>query len=335
MGFLFYTMPNILTQEQFLEIVYTKSRYSKEELKITGEYKGVRKRILGEVKYGEVLLRINHLLSGHEITIRLATNKTEYFKNWLNDVNKHYRNGEFWLKGEYIGSHKNILVEDNYGLLNPFVSNLLRGHAPNISSAVNPTEYLINQFIEKWGDKFGYDKVVYNGMLANVQIYCKKHKIYFPQTPINHLNSSICCPYCANEARIKYHREKPNGWGWKPWKKKAKKSKYFDSFKVYIIRIWNENEEFFKIGRTFRTLKKRFGNCKGDMPYQYEILWIEEDKKNAKRIFKLECELHRLHKQHKYTPNIKFDGLSECFSFIDEKIVKEKFGGLEKIVLSL
>ena len=49
--------------------------------------------------------------------------------------------------------------------------------------------------------------------------------------------------------------------GYSDWTNAAINSKSFESFKVYIIRCYNDNEEFIKIGRTFSKLKKRF--CSG------------------------------------------------------------------------
>ena len=47
------------------------------------------------------------------------------------------------------------------------------------------------------------------------------------------------------------------------------KSKKFEDFKVYIIKCWNEEEEFYKIGKTYRKISRRF--LKGNsiaLPYQ-------------------------------------------------------------------
>ena len=66
--------------------------------------------------------------------------------------------------------------------------------------------------------------------------------------------------------------------------KSSKKSKNFDSFKVYVIRCWNEEEEFYKIGRTFRTVKHRFRDKIGK--YNYEVIKVEIGE--AEDIYKLE-----------------------------------------------
>src|SRR5690606_27277387 len=96
------------------------------------------------------------------------------------------------------------------------------------------------------------------------------------------------------------------------WIKASLRSKNFDSFKVYVIKCWNDEEEFQKIGRTFTTVKHRFLNKKINMPYNYEILkeFIFDEGKDA---FDYENELKRTYKNYKYTPKITFKGSGECF----------------------
>src|SRR5690606_7433578 len=101
-----------------------------------------------------------------------------------------------------------------------------------------------------------------------------------------------------------------------------KKSKTFESFKVYIIKCWNEDEVFFKIGRTYRKIEDRFINKK-EMPYKYKVVHIIENE-SSEYIYKLEHRLKREHKNYKYTPNIKFNGMYECFSKIHTVTIKEK-----------
>lgn len=119
------------------------------------------------------------------------------------------------------------------------------------------------------------------------------------------------CSKCANELRSKIFSESPTGWSHLEWSKSAKNSKHFDSFKVYIIRCYNDNEEFYKIGRTFLKLDKRF-NCKTRMPYNYTIENIYES--SSEEICNLELKLKKLNIKSKYIPKLEFHGMYECFS---------------------
>lgn len=171
------------------------------------------------------------------------------------------------------------------------------------------------QFIKKANKlhnfKYDYSKVDYKGDRIKIIIICPVHG-EFLQTPGDH-NKSNGCKKCGNLGTSNYQKENPNGWGLNTWVKKAEKSKNFDSFKVYIIKCWNDNEEFYKIGRTFNTTNFRFKN-KSRIPYNYEI--IQEIIGSAKEIVNLELKLKKEHKIFKYIPKIKFNGMHECYNNI-------------------
>lgn len=62
----------------------------------------------------------------------------------------------------------------------------------------------IDQFIRRskeiHGDTtYGYDRAVYVNNETKVDIYCFKHKQYFPQTPAKHLCDKQGCPDCGTE----------------------------------------------------------------------------------------------------------------------------------------
>lgn len=83
---------------------------------------------------------------------------------------------------------------------------------------------------------------------------------------------------------------------------------------VYIINCFNDNENFFKIGLTQRTIKQRFCRKK-EMPYQYKILF--EFHMNLYDSIYLEQELINLNFDNKYIPKIIFEGYTECFDNIN------------------
>ena len=162
--------------------------------------------------------------------------------------------------------------------------------------------------------KYNYSKTVYGKTSKEkVTITCSTHGD-FDQTPNNHLTGSGC-PICGKEKGIKKNKENPMGWKTSDWVRVANNSKVFDSFKVYIIKCWNEEEEFYKIGKTFSTVKYRF-KCKKEMPYNYKVIKIF--KGEADEMSKLEKQLQKQNKQHKYIPKIKFLGQQECFKQIED-----------------
>lgn len=175
------------------------------------------------------------------------------------------------------------------------------------------TEDFIHEAVKKHGNKYDYSKVEYKNRNKKVEIKCLKHNFMFKQIPYAHLQGQGC-PFCGRERINKSAKENPSGWKFLDWEKSANRSKWFDSFKVYIIRCWDEKESFYKIGRTFLTTKRRFRST-NVMPYDYEIV-KEFVFDNAKECFYKEIELKKINRNNKYRPYKKFNGFYECFTNI-------------------
>lgn len=218
--------------------------------------------------------------------------------------------GTFEILEEYKGIKTKILCKNKYGLCKISPENLLKGSNLTINSSVNKTEYWINMANEKYNNLYDYSLVNYIDWKTPIKIICQKHGI-FQQTPNAHINRGGC-KKCGNENTSKARRENPTGWSLTNWIKAAEKSKQFDSFKVYIIKCYNEYEVFYKIGRTFLSVFNRFKSCQS-MPYKYEIVKVYTSN-NCKDIFKLENDLKNKHKHLKYKPLLKFHGRYECYS---------------------
>lgn len=168
---------------------------------------------------------------------------------------------------------------------------------------------LINKlkFVEKCSsfsinDKIDYTNIDYVNSLTKVILNCNEHGS-FSQTPKLH-SEGQSCPKCADKIR---------GWTYNKWRKQGEKSKNFDSFKCYIVKCYNDNEEFYKIGKTFLTLEKRL-RPSSKMVYSYEILKIFEG--GSREISELEHKLQKENKEFRYKPEIPFGGMYECYSDI-------------------
>lgn len=98
------------------------------------------------------------------------------------------------------------------------------------------------------------------------------------------------------------------------------KAKWSDKFtKLYIVKMFDEFEYFYKIGIGVKGAKKRFAD-KCDIKYDYEII-CEYDFTLYDGI-KIEHILHDYFHIYKYKPNIKFKGYTECFSEINLDKIK-------------
>jgi hypothetical protein len=160
--------------------------------------------------------------------------------------------------------------------------------------------------------KYLYDKVNYISAIDKVDIYCNTHKEYFSQSPNNHL-SGQGCRKCGNDRVKQYNIDNPILFDYTNWISRSKKSKNFDSYKMYIIECWNDDETFFKIGKTYTTVKERY-RSRFYLPYEWKIHSIEVGK--AREICERESYLQRINKGSRYIPKLKFGGSNECFSEI-------------------
>jgi len=76
---------------------------------------------------------------------------------------------------------------------------------------------------------------------------------------------------------------------------------------VYIIKSYNDDECFIKIGITNGTISERYS---GKLPYKYDVL-IQFF---SYEYIKIESELNDLLINEKYLPKINFNGENECFT---------------------
>lgn len=207
------------------------------------------------------------------------------------------------LIGEYKNNKTKIVISDEFGimyLVSP--KNLLRGAYPSFMSAIDKNEWFIKKakFIHK--NRYDYSRSFVCGIKAKTNIICKNHG-EFSQTVADHLNGSDC-PKCANDKR---------GWTYTKWINASLESKKFESYKVYIVKCWDDNEEFYKIGKTFVPMKQRLGiGMTKAFPYYWEpIKLIISD---GKSICKIERNLQSINNKDKYVPAKSFSGDTECFS---------------------
>ena len=163
------------------------------------------------------------------------------------------------------------------------------------------TPVWVEKFKQKHGDTYDYSSFIYNGSNTNSLFTCKEHGV-FKQTPINHLKATFGCQICGAEAS--------NGFG---------KQAYIGvcngrESELYLIKIYNETETFYKIGITVEGVKSRFKNRKRLIGYKFEI--IKTLKKDAEYIWNLEQEIHKKFRNtnYKYIPLNKLQGYTECYS---------------------
>lgn len=186
----------------------------------------------------------------------------------------------------------------------------------NISTTNNTLNLAKNSFIDKaikiHGNKYNYSKVNYVNAKSHVIIVCPDHG-EFKQVPNYHLSGNGCS-ICYSES---------NGFGRGNFIKSCKKG--YGIF--YIIKCWNDNETFYKVGITSRTVAERFRRT-DRFPYNYTI--VLQVKGNPDYIYNMEKRVIRYYKDYRITPTKIFKGNSECFN-LTYKIVEDDFRGNEEL----
>jgi hypothetical protein len=159
-------------------------------------------------------------------------------------------------------------------------------------------------------NKYDYSETIYTGALSKLKIICPEHGL-FHITGSGHLEGRGCIE-CGRISARKHHQA--NSWSWTntSWHNAGINSKNFTGFKVYILKCWNDDETFYKIGKTFVNIKERFKG-KG-MPYNYEIIKIFNNDVDGIVISDLEHTLHKKHNDFRYVPIKSFGGQYECFT---------------------
>ena len=155
------------------------------------------------------------------------------------------------------------------------------------SNQAKTTEQFVKEATKLYKGKYDYSNTVYTRSNKKLTIRCPTHG-EFTVSANRHLQGGGC-QKCSSETRVVNRPNVGPGWTYSRWESTGKTSASFDSFKVYVIRCWDGNEEFIKIGKTYRTVRSRFRPC--HLPYKWEVLKLVEG--DARLISELESSLHK------------------------------------------
>lgn len=217
---------------------------------------------------------------------------------------------------EYVKSNVSVVVTCKiHGDFNIHVGNLInigRGCHSCSVKASDLSRYTTQHFIAKaksiHGDKFDYSLVEYKSSKDKVKIICPKHG-EFEQLPQNHYKYD--CRKCSSEPVVELLKQNENSFSLSGFKSIAKNR----LCTFYIIRCFNNDEQFYKVGITTSSVKQRYYS-KSRMPYAYEIM--KEIIGDAEFIWQLENDTKHQLKQYHYLPIIKFAGSArECFTQVN------------------
>lgn len=256
------------------------------EIEIIGKYRNLVSDILIKDKYGLMKANAASLLK-YKPSILMALNKTTYFMNMLKE--KYYEIYKFIEpESEYLGMNQKMLFNTKYGIVSINPGSLISGHMPNIRSAVNRKKYFKNMLKEIYGNKYKF--IINNTDRKNGTnfLICPIHgKVEFDNETI-FLGTG--CKRCSTTNAPKTL--------------------------LYLIKLYNDNECFYKIGISGYSLK---GNVKRYRQYKTlgydtkELLKINFD--NELELREYELKLKHIIKPYLYTPkNWNYNISTECFS---------------------
>lgn len=118
--------------------------------------------------------------------------------------------------------------------------------------------------------------------------------------------------------------------------KESAKARSLIKPQLYVLRFFNDNEEFLKVGITDNSIGRRYSNegkGNGKLGYKYDILYQYFDEVGKSQSVKIESEINKVFEKHSYVPQKNFPGHKECYQFSElENIISfiETFNDVEK-----
>ncbi len=322
-----YDLTRGVTQKTSIKSAIFKTQYLKEYLRQNNKnFYNYTFRIISEYQNAKLDIDVidslgtlhkikpSSLFKGCNLSIKSAVDRDDFLFRKICSRNKYFKLGEIKYLYSFVKNQSCFIkVSDEFGEYIMDISVAYAGSKPTIEVAVNKTENLVNRLKQNGGD-YDYSNVTYSKMDSKVTICCNKHDC-FQQRPANHVRGEGC-PKCGKDSMVEINSTKPTGWTYTNWIKVGKLSKNFDSFKVYIVKMksLDNEEEFYKIGKTYLTIKERFKHINN-----YKIVSVLKIIENecGRIITEKEFELLRKNKDYKYKPKNNFRGYMECFSKIE------------------
>ncbi len=186
-------------------------------------------------------------------------------EEFTNKANLIHKNKYDYSNSEYINSKTKVKINcPIHGEFKQTPSDHLSGRTCNECSKISraklhthTTEIFVQKANKTHNFKYNYSLTTYIHGRKKIEIICSSCKNHFNQTPNSHL-SGKGCPHCIKR-----------GWSKTDWINICNKKSSIPL--LYIIRCYNETEDFIKIGITSRLIQTRFKTLIS-MPYSYEVI---------------------------------------------------------------
>ena len=178
---------------------------------------------------------------------------------------------------DYNTALNNAIVLENVAIINSMMNkleysdlDLSRNSYSVVYKALKCQYRVYDPVLNKLKEYYDYSKVVYKGTKIKVEIICKEHGSFF-QRPQNHMRGEGC-PKCSVVKANKTKLEMGYGNNFS----RSSYGKFKGDSNVYVFKLYNKNELFYKIGITknigsrIKLLNKDGYNV--DCLYNYKLL---------------------------------------------------------------
>lgn len=161
----------------------------------------------------------------------------------------------------------------------------------------------IKRAFEVHGDKYDYSTALKSGITSasqKISITCRKHGDFIMKVA-NHIHSSQGCPKCKIENSDGMYTEKFF----------QRKKEDIDGY-LYVIKLYNSEEKFIKVGITKNIPTSRWRHIKQGTSYSVSGLLVL--KMPLVKCFSLEQDILQKYSEKRHTPQEYFGGHTECLS---------------------
>lgn len=207
----------------------------------------------------------------------------------------------------YLNAHKPVELickKPGHGSFHRPPVDLIKGNGCQIcgyerSSQVQrlTNEEFVQRAEKQHNGLYTYPNLSYGGLSKTIIAHCYDHGD-FEQNAGNHL-AGKGCGRCADEIKALFGKTVAQ----------HRKDGTDVAGRLYVLHMFSDDEQFFKIGITSKTIQTRWKSL-GDI-YDYEVL--ADLPMGIVRAWSIEQEFLRQHEKHKYDPKIYFGGVTECF----------------------
>lgn len=235
---------------------------------------------------------------------KLSNDRRRSLDNFIQLASATHRGKYTYNQTKYINTHKKVTITcpehgDFFQTPNNHLHNTQGCPSCGGRPHIDTSEFVLRAR-RKYGMLFDYSNVAYTNAHTPIDIRCSIHG-WFTQQPDSHITSRYGCPSCGYTNLCGRYTQKTFD---------RTPSLVNKPALLYLIELFHDNERFLKLGICTTTIYDRFTNHTN--AYQWKEIMVVSN--TLKCCFDMEQHLLQSSTWDRVTPNIKFDGHTECLS---------------------